>query len=72
VHGHPIVKCRNFFGKLSARLFLKPRGPFAERRDRGGIQRMYFVFAQLTGKPERRKLHPVKDLVRIGIADAAE
>src|ERR1700678_3925165 len=72
VHRHFRTKRRNFFRKLAARLLPQPLGPPRQIVAHCRIQALNLLRLELLRQCERRELRFKKNLIGIGIADAAE
>ena len=72
VRGHAVAKRRDLLGKFLAGLGDQLVAPLREDADRVRVQAFDLFRRQLAGQQHRRHLRGVQDLVRIGVADAAQ
>lgn len=72
VHGHLVVERSDPFGELLSRLAPQPVGPVDQGSPDGLVEPHDLFSAQGIRQLERRQSRAVQDLVRVGVADAAE
>ncbi len=72
MHRHFLAKCGDVFRKFVAGLRAQSLRPLEQRLASGMVEPNLLLLAELKGKLDRREFRAVKQLIRIGIANAAE
>ena len=72
MHGHAFAESRDLFRERSLRLGAQPVDPLAQDVLSRAVKPRNLLAGELVRRLHRREAGPVKDLVRIRVADAAE